>query len=122
MSRHSFADLAPMTHLVKRAARWSVALNNHGFAHTTRRVRLRTISIALALACVGACTKKNGAADDTDKPPLDTPPKFEDEPPPEQRKPFEGIKQIDDLPEADRSRFDKLIDKLASPCGKSHSL
>jgi protein-disulfide isomerase len=98
-------------------------LNNRGFAHTTRRVRLRTLSLlAVVLACAAAgCPKKNGATDN-DKPPLDSPPKFEDEPPPEQRKAVEGVKQLDELSDADKSRFEKLIDKLASPCGKSHSL
>lgn len=84
-------------------------------------MRLRTLSVFAALLCVSAC-KKNGAAEDTDKPPLDPPPKFEDEPPPEQRKPVEGVKELEKLSDSDRSRFDKLIDKLPSPCGKSHSL
>jgi len=114
-----------MTRHVNRRVR-AVCLNSRGFAHTTRRVRLRTLSVFAALVCAAACTqagctKKNGATDN-DKPPLDPPPKFEDEPPPEQRKPVEGIKQVEELPDADKKRFDKLVDKLASPCGKSHSL
>jgi protein-disulfide isomerase len=84
-------------------------------------VRLRTLAILCAVTSLAGCAKKNGAPNQ-DKPPLDPPPKFEDEPPPEQRKPVEGVKELEKLSDADHQRFDKLIDKLPSPCGKSHSL
>lgn len=47
---------------------------------------------------------------------------FDDsEPPPAQRKPVEGA-QLGELSDAERGRFERLVDSLPSPCGKAHSL
>ena len=47
---------------------------------------------------------------------------FDDsEPPPAQKKPVEGA-DLTGLNQADIARFDKLVDRLPSPCGKAHSL
>lgn len=45
----------------------------------------------------------------------------ESETPPAERKPVEGA-DVSKLPSADQQRFDRLVDKLPSPCGKAHSL
>lgn len=47
---------------------------------------------------------------------------FDDsEPAPADRKPVEGA-DVSKLPGADQQRFERLVDKLPSPCGKAHSL
>lgn len=76
---------------------------------------------AVALLAFGAgCTKKNGATETDDY--KDIAKTFdESEPPPDKRKPVEGA-DLGKLSDVDKQRFEKLVDSLPSPCGKSHSL
>jgi protein-disulfide isomerase len=72
------------------------------------------------LAVSLGCGKKSSAQGEEDYKPIAN--TFDDsEPPPEKRQPLEGIdtKGLDD---AQKERFEALADKLASPCGKAHSL
>lgn len=83
---------------------------------------LRTLGILATCGVIGtlaaACEKSSaGNADDY----KEIGKTFEDPTPPEQRKPVEGI-DLSELSEADQTRFNNLVDKLASPCGKAHSL
>jgi len=90
-----------------------------GFAHTTERVKAIIASLAL-LGLAAGCGKKNGASERDEY--KDIAKTFDDsEPPPEKRKPVEGV-DLGKLSDIDKQRFEKLIDKLPSPCGKSHSL
>ncbi len=80
---------------------------------------------ALLVGVVGcaACGKKSSAKPD-DESDVDSLPatKFDQsEPPPEKRKPVEGA-DLSSLSEAEKNRFERLVDRLASPCGKAHSL
>jgi len=76
---------------------------------------------ALALLALWAgCTKKNGAPETDEY--KDIAKTFdESEPPPDKRKPVEGA-DLGKLSDTDKQRFEKLVDSLPSPCGKSHSL
>jgi protein-disulfide isomerase len=78
---------------------------------------------AAALALLGlwaGCGKKNGVTEQDDY--KDISKTFdESEPPPEKRKPVEGA-ELGKLSDVDKQRFEKLVDSLPSPCGKSHSL
>lgn len=71
------------------------------------------------MAVLAACEKSSaGNADDY----KDIGKSFEeDKTPPDQRKPVEGV-DLSELSDADKTRFNTLVDKLASPCGKAHSL
>jgi protein-disulfide isomerase len=80
------------------------------------------LGLALGLASVsGGCGKKSSAKPDEEE--LDKPgEKFDStEPPPDKRKPVEGA-DLSALSDAEKNRFERLVDKLASPCGKAHSL
>jgi protein-disulfide isomerase len=79
---------------------------------------------ALAMVLFGlwaaGCGKKNGAGTQDEY--KDIAKSFDDsEPPPDKRKPVEGA-DLGKLSDVDKQRFEKLVDSLPSPCGKSHSL
>lgn len=82
---------------------------------------MRHGAAALALLAVWAgCGKKNGASERDEY--KDIAKTFdESEPPPDKRKPVEGA-ELGKLADADKQRFEKLVDSLPSPCGKAHSL
>jgi protein-disulfide isomerase len=79
---------------------------------------LSTCAVALGLLAIG-CEKSSAGNQDGYK---DIGKSFDDsEPKPEERKPVEGV-DLASMSEANRNRFEKLVDQLASPCGKAHSL
>jgi protein-disulfide isomerase len=65
----------------------------------------------------GSCTKSEAPKDEAT--PTELPP-LPDEPAGE-KKPVEGAK-LDGMKDDDKARFEALVDKLPSPCGKGHSL
>lgn len=83
--------------------------------------RLAILSTCALLAAVfGGCSEKTAAGNhDTYK---DIGKTFDDsEPPPAERKPVKGA-DLSKMSDANKERFEKLVDQLASPCGKAHSL
>lgn len=79
--------------------------------------------LALVVASSAGCTKKSASSGESDQNGYqDITKTFDDtEPPPEDRKPVENEK-VAELPDADKARFERLVDTLPSPCGKAHSL
>jgi len=76
----------------------------------------------VVLSVGGAACNKSSAKNDKEEAYKDIEKSFDDsEPPPEERKPVDGA-DLKELSEADRSRFDDIVDKLPSPCGAGHSL
>jgi len=82
-----------------------------------------TAALASSLAFSSACTKKDGSKeDDSEKAYKDIEKTFDDsEPTPAERKPVQGV-DVGELEKPMAVRFDALVDKLPSPCGKAHSL
>ena len=81
----------------------------------------RTLGIlALAVLCSGAsCGKKSSANPDEYDDISNT---FDDsEPKPDDRKPVDGV-DLSKLDPTQKQRFERLVDRLISPCGKAHSL
>ncbi len=82
----------------------------------------------MTLAIVGvvlggcSCGNKNSSANTEGGKYKDMTATFDNsEPPAAERKPAEGA-DVSRLPSGDQQRFEKLVDKLPSPCGKGHSL
>jgi protein-disulfide isomerase len=95
-------------------------------AHTTRRVTRPLggwAALLIALLLGGcSCGNKNSSANTEGGNFKDITSTFDDsEPAPADRKPVEGA-DLSKLSAADQQRFEKLVDKLPSPCGKAHSL
>ena len=111
--------MAIVTHGVN-SRRQGFLLKSRALRSKTSTV-LRTLGIlgtCAALAVVAGCEKSSaGNADNY----ANIGKTFDDPTPPEQRKPVEGI-DLSEMSEADKTRFNTLVDKLASPCGKPHSL
>jgi protein-disulfide isomerase len=81
-------------------------------------------AVALAALLVGGCSnnKNSSAGSEGGGNYKDVTATFdESEPAPGARKPVEGA-DTSKLGEPERQRFEKLVDKLPSPCGKAHSL
>jgi protein-disulfide isomerase len=74
------------------------------------------------LAGCSSCGNKNTSASNEGGSTKDVVATFdESETPPADRKPVEGA-DVSKLATPEQQRFEKLVDKLASPCGKAHSL
>lgn len=87
----------------------------------TRPLRGWAAAFGGLLLLLGGCScgNKNSSAEGNYK---DITTTFdESEPPAAERKPVEGA-DVSKLSAADKERFEKLADKLPSPCGKPHSL
>ena len=85
-----------------------------------RKLAILSTCVGLATSVV-ACKKSAGSAEsDIDNKAFDK--SFDDsEPAAADRKPVEGV-DLGQLNDGQKKRFENLIDKLASPCGKAHSL
>jgi len=76
--------------------------------------------VSLASLVATGCGKKSSSSEDSSY--KDIAKTFDDsEPPPEKRQPV-GDADLSKLSEADKTRFERLVDNLPSPCGKAHSL
>jgi protein-disulfide isomerase len=83
-------------------------------------VLVAAAAASLTVAGVGGACGKKSSANAEDYGEIGS--KFDDsEPAAQQREPLEGV-DVSALGSAEKGRFEALVDKLASPCGKAHSL
>lgn len=84
------------------------------------RRALPALVVVLGLPLLGGSSCKKGEPPADEARPAELPP-ISGEPPEADKKPVEGAK-LDALKDDEKKRFETLVDKLPSPCGKTHSL